>query len=366
MGARERRVNHAVARAEAKRLGTRSFNRRFRRLYVVYGMRMSWKNVPVEIVFTSAMVLIMSILSVVFNLPVRLPTSGGATFLGFHYLLPLLGVGAWAVCALFGQRSDLLRVFLIAVPCYFVVLLVHFNIKLWVPHINPTTYDAAYWKIDQALRPLVDGCIVARRHLAVFVPFGANLYMYGFIALFYLSFCFHAVRTPAVFRHLVLSALVFQGLGTIGYLVAPALGPFVFEQGASPFATQAQDLMLRVHDRSIAGGPQWLAQNGADALMMGLGAMPSLHAGGSFLFLWFAYRHARVLLPTYVPIFVFILVAAISSRWHYLVDLPIGIALAVVSIRLAETWCRDPQAADEGSVVAPAPIGDLPGLPIAG
>ena len=53
-----------------------------------------------------------------------------------------------------------------------------------------------------------------------------------------------------------------------------------------------------------------------------------------------AIRHARVLLPTYVPLFVFILITAIANRWHYLVDLPVGIGLAFFSIHLADRLHR--------------------------
>ena len=73
------------------------------------------------------------------------------------------------------------------------------------------------------------------------------------------------------------------------------------------------------------------------ALFAGLGAMPSLHAACSSLFLWFAWRHGRILLPTYIPLVFYILVTAVASRWHHLIDIPVGIALARLSIYLA---CR--------------------------
>ena len=56
--------------------------------------------------------------------------------------------------------------------------------------------------------------------------------------------------------------------------------------------------------------------------------MPSLHAGGSYLFVVFAWRHCRWIAPLPIAMFSFICIAAIASRWHYLIDLPAGMLLA--------------------------------------
>ena len=40
---------------------------------------------------------------------------------------------------MFGDGSS--RAIRVALPCYATVLVVHFNLKLWVPYINPTSYD---------------------------------------------------------------------------------------------------------------------------------------------------------------------------------------------------------------------------------
>jgi hypothetical protein len=48
--------------------------------------------------------------------------------------------------------------------------------------------------------------------------------------------------------------------------------------------------------------------------------------------------------PVYLPLVVYIFVAAVSTRWHYLIDLPAGLALAFVCVKLAE-WLlpNDPE-----------------------
>ena len=294
------------------------------------------RAIPVEIVFTMVMVGIMFGLSAMYGLPVNFPSGERAAFVGVHYLYPLIGVGLWGIFALLSRRREVARTFLIALPCYAIVLLVHFHLKLWVPHINPRLYDGFYWQLDQAMRPLVDACMAARRAMSVVVPMDSNFYMIGFIALFYISFYYHAFVTPDRFRQLFLAALVFQGLGGLAYMAFPALGPFLYEPGLDAASSGAQKSMLEFYRNSVAGGAEWLILKGSSHLTAGLGAMPSLHTGGSFLFFLFACKHGRVLVPLYAMILAFILVAAVSTRWHYLIDVPAGLALAWFSLRLAE------------------------------
>ena len=85
--------------------------------------------------------------------------------------------------------------------------------------------------------------------------------------------------------------------------------------------------------------------------------MPSLHSASAFLFFLFAWRHGRVLLPLYGFILVYILVMAVASRWHYLIDIPVGMGVAWVSFTLAE-WLdratRTPSLSIEQGFAEPA------------
>lgn len=309
-------------------------------------MKISFRN-P-EILFTVAMVVIMLLLSAALSLPILLPSIERAEFVGIHYLYPLIGIGVWAVFASIGRRKALPHTFLIAFPCYALVQWAYFNIKLWMPYINPVSFDQIYWEIDQHCRPLVEMTFYIRRATAWLIPLNGNFYIVGFIMMFYVSFCFHALRTPEKFRIVFLSALFFQGLGTLAYIPFPALGPFLFEPGVNEMMTAAQADMLEFHDNIVRQGRGWLGVNGPANMTAGLAAMPSLHAGGSFLFFLLAWRHARILLPLYTPLMFYILVAAVATRWHYLIDLPVGMILARVSVALAEKFGGDAPATEAG------------------
>ncbi|MDO7835053.1 phosphatase PAP2 family protein [Sphingobium sp. HBC34] len=312
----------------------------------------STKKIPPEIGISLAMVAAMLLFSAWYDLPIIFPAGERAAYVGVHYLYPLIGVGIWGAFAFFGQKKALARTFLIALPCYVAVLFAHFNIKLWIPHVNPLLYDELYWSIDQLFRPLVDMCMVIRRMMATVIPYEANFYMIGYIAMFYCSFCYHAVRTPTVFSELVIAALLLQVIGTLAYLVAPAVGPFIYEQGLDPMVTPGQMSMLDFYRHSVAEGPAWLERNGAVAFTVGLAAMPSLHTAAACLFLGFAWRHGRILLPLYIFLTFFIMVTAIATRWHYLIDLPVGVLIAWVSLAIARKLTAS--AGDKEPVAVPA------------
>lgn len=289
-----------------------------------------------ETAFTAAFAGLVAAISVALRLPFKLPGGSEAAFVGIHYLYPLIGLAVWGAFALMGQRRNLTKTFLVALPCYAGVLVCHFNLKLWIPHITPALWDDLYWQTDLALRPVVEACFALREAIAPVIPLESNFYMVAFIAMFYLSFCFHALRDPHQFRTLFLAALFLQGMGAAAYLAMPAIGPFLFESGIEPKQTSAQLSMLAAYRDNVAGGASWIAANGDTHLTVGLAAMPSLHTGGSFLFLLFAWRYARVLVPLYLALFAFISVDAVASRWHYLIDLPVGVALAFLCALVAE------------------------------
>ena len=317
-------------------------------------MRTSLRAVPAEILITGAMLAVMFLLSAAFGLPIVSPSGNRAAFVGVHYIYPLIGVALLGITTFVAGKRDVAMSFFIALPCYVAILFAHFNIKLWIPHINPVMHDEFYWKTDQMVRPIVDACDYIRENIFIFIPYESNFYMLAFIALFYTSFLYHAIKTPAHFRTLVVAILLVQSLGALAYLAAPAIGPFIYEAGVDPTITPGQLGMLEFYRNSVADGPAWIARHGSTHFTVGLAAMPSLHAAGAFLFFLFAWKHGRILLPLYSIILFFILVTSIASRWHYVIDVPVGIALALLCLWLAERIVV--VAKEEKSEPAGAPI----------
>ena len=297
--------------------------------------RASKVRLPIELTIALGFLLVTLIVALAFGLPFNLPSSERASFVGVHYLYPLVAVGIWATIMIFTRGAAVSVVFFTALPSYAIVLVCHFNLKLWIPHINPILWDDFYWWTDQAIRPLINGMIAARQALDFAIPLDGNFYMLGFIAMFYLVFIYTSFKQPQQFRELIIAIICLQIIGSVGYLLAPALGPFLYETGVEPQSTSAQLSMLQAWKANAGGGPTWLAAEGGRQLTVGLAAMPSLHTGASFLFLMFAIKRSPVLTGLLAPLFLFIAVDAVANRWHYFLDLPVGMACAMLALYLA-------------------------------
>ncbi len=302
------------------------------------------KRIPAEILIAGGMLISLLLLSVIFHLPIVYPSRQAVALVGVHYVYPLFGVAILGFVTAVGGQHGVFGRLMLAAACYIVVLFAHFNIKLWIPHINPYLYDDFYWRIDNLVRPLVQACFAIRGWLSFIIPLDSMFYMSGFIMLFYVSFLYHAIRTPNEFGRLVVAVLVLQSLGSFAYLVAPGLGPFIYEPGRNVTLTNLQMEMFEFYQQSVAHGPQWLEQYGGAHFVGGVAAMPSLHSAGAFLFFLFAWRYAKPLVPIYGFVLFFIVVGAVSSRWHYVVDVPAGLALAWISCWIAERWCPTEEA----------------------
>ncbi len=223
---------------------------------------------------------------------------------------------------------------------FILVIVVHFNIKMWVPVINPRLYDAQYFAVDQALRPVIDLFALLRRAVGAVLPHTDIWYQAGFFSIFVLSFLAHAVGARRWHYHNVLGLLLVEMIGPLTYLIAPAVGPFVFEHGPNAMATAAELSMYDVYRQVQSGGAAWLALNGAGHFAEPLAAMPSLHVGASAVVVYYALRARLRVAPLIVFLFAWIVVESVVARWHYLVDLPAGLAVAALAIALANRLCR--------------------------
>jgi len=215
------------------------------------------------------------------------------------------------------------------------VMWLHFHIKMWVPLINPRRYDQLYQDIDISLAPIVDAMINARAALATILPGVDWWYMIVFMGLFFVSFAYHLIADQGGFRRVYLATLINQSIGAVSYLVMPAIGPFLYGPGASHHATQSQTGMWEAYNALMKGGVPWLDTIGPSYFNAGLAAMPSLHAGASWVFVWYAFAHGTRLKSLYILAFGWILIEAVATKWHYLIDLPVGVAVAGLSIWLA-------------------------------
>jgi hypothetical protein len=215
------------------------------------------------------------------------------------------------------------------------VMWLHFHIKMWVPLINPLRFDDLYQRSDLALAPLVAALTAFRAFVNERFPVVDHWYLGLFMGMFFISFSYHMLWDRRGFRRVYLATLVNQSLGALSYLIAPAVGPFLYAGGPNRLATASQTGMWEAYNTLIANGPVWLESFGQSYFNAGLAAMPSLHAGAAWVFVWYAFAHRTRLKWFYVIAYGWILIEAVVSKWHYVIDLPAGIILAALSIWIA-------------------------------
>jgi hypothetical protein len=129
-------------------------------------------------------------------------------------------------------------------------------------------------------------------------------------------------------------------IGPLTYLVAPAVGPFIFGDGPNATATAAQHDMYRMFSELQAQGPSWLSAHGGQYFTAPLAAMPSLHIGAACIVSYYALRARSPFAFPAIFLATWIFFDSVVSRWHYLVDLPAGILLAALVIAITNRVCR--------------------------
>jgi len=271
-------------------------------------------------------------------------------YLGFRYGIPVIFATAWFSLPflsywLSGGTDTLTDMWRelgrnsVYLGTFVVVMWMHFHIKMWVPLINPVRFDDLYQKTDVFIQPILDVLIVVRSFIAEHALAVDLWYLWAFIGMFFVAFAYHCVIDRGYFRQVLIATLINQCLGAISYLIAPAVGPFIYSRGENALASRQQDGMWAAYKELVTNGVPWLAEHGVSYFNAGLAAMPSLHAGAAWVFLWYAYRTRSVLLTVYLILFTWILIEAVVSKWHYLLDLPAGVALAGLSIWIANRIC---------------------------
>ncbi|HEX6120900.1 MAG TPA: ELM1/GtrOC1 family putative glycosyltransferase [Dongiaceae bacterium] len=237
---------------------------------------------------------------------------------------------------------------------FILVIYIHFNIKMWIPVVNPRLYDQDYFAVDQAASSVIVLFDDLRGLLARILP-GADLwYQAAFFAVFVLSFVSHALGRRRFHYHNMTALLLIESVGPLTYLIAPAVGPFIYQHGQSALATTAQLRMYGVYESARAGGAAWMQDHGGQFFADPLAAMPSLHVAASFIIAYYAVKARLWVAPVAVFAFCWIFIESVAARWHYLADLPAGMALAIAVIVVTNYLYRRAEAA-RGDARQPAP-----------
>lgn len=267
------------------------------------------------------------------------------------YLLVILIAGLWRLAPALMNRTENQSAIVrragqevIQGVCFGIVVTASLYIKLLEPLVRQASYDRIYDSMDRAwffwMKPLI-----AWRVRYLHFHWVDTLYFVFFFGMFLVSFSVHAFYGRAGLRRVFLATLLVQGIGGVLYLAAPAVGPFLYHASVNALMGSTENSFLLVRQSELAGGIPWFNSNSGHFIDVGLAAMPSLHAAGSLVFFYYAWRYVKWLGMVYTPVFAWILFGTMATRWHYGIDLVVGVALTCGCIALTNRWMDAHEAA---------------------
>lgn len=290
------------------------------------------------------------------GLAISLPSGQSLAFTGMSYGVPLTLIGLLGAVLIVAKQTMRLIYYAAAALAYAIILITHFNIKLWMSLINPRLWDGFYWQTDEMVRPLVDLAFGVHHLTDTVMPAGEHLYLFAFLAMFAGSIIVHSMQAFIVFRKVIFAAMLVHVFGALAYCIMPAVGPFLYEPGANALESARQQHMFGGYLALAAGDRGWIASEGSAFMFAAVAAMPSLHVASSAVFLHYAWKHARWLGVAYLPLFVFIVFEAVATRWHYWVDVVAGLALTALAIAITTAVFRRIEAHDPARAPKRQPV----------
>lgn len=294
--------------------------------------------------------LVVVLLSLAIGAPFVLPDERVSPALGVNYGVPfavaVAGVpaGLVVVCIAGGIVRDRLRraaIDIYLLLLFAVVMYGHFHLKMWMPVINPRLFDAAYHATDDHLRFALTIIVGVRDAIVAALPMADGLYQAGYLGMYVLSLWGHAFGHRRWHYHNFTAVLLLEMVGPLTYLIAPAVGPFIYESGRNLDVIPAQQVMYANLQAVQREGVGWLAQHGGGNFTGLPAAMPSLHIAAAWILTYYAVKARLLIWPLSALLLIWIAIDGVALRWHYVIDMPAGIALAAVVIAATNRLCRE-------------------------
>jgi membrane-associated phospholipid phosphatase len=205
----------------------------------------------------------------------------------------------------------------------FGLLAIYEVLHLLTPILAPQVHDAALIRIDHA----VLGVDVGRwldDHLGS--SFMTMVMTYCYISYAFASPIYAGVlylrREYRAFHDFALAIAITALLGYSGYLLVPAIGPYLYQAELYP-------------DQLPGWGYGGILDLIANAKGAARDAFPSLHTAMTTVLLGSMWRDARRLFWTYLPVGLGLYVATMYLRVHYAVDVAAGFAVAAIALAVA-------------------------------
>jgi PAP2 superfamily len=225
-------------------------------------------------------------------------------------------------------KNGLVAPLLYRMALYGTVQLSYFFLAKMLPIVNPTTLDGGLYRLDLHLFGFEPAVVMDQ----LVTPITTEWFSFFYFGYFFLL-AIHVVplllfsRSPRILSEFALGMLLTFCVGHLVYMLVPGYGPH--QSLAGHFHHELPHGMWR--DMVMA----MVAEGGAQ-----LDIFPSLHTGAPAFIVLFSLRHRDKLPFRYSwPVAAFfafnIMVATMFLRWHYVIDVVAGLAVATLAFMTA-------------------------------
>jgi membrane-associated phospholipid phosphatase len=198
------------------------------------------------------------------------------------------------------------------------------------PVVRPQVVDAALVAIDRAVFGVDVAHWLGRFATPSLTWVMVQCYASYFIAPVLLAAGIYLASRRALFREYMVSLTIVTLLGYLGYLLVPAVGPYVFQAELFPTRLPGGGAETHFFIREI------------DTLRgVARDCFPSMHTAHTTVVLAFAWRFSRVAFLVYLPIALGLYVSTVYLRMHYVVDVAAGFGVSALAVALGprlERW----------------------------
>lgn len=166
-----------------------------------------------------------------------------------------------------------------------------------------------------------------------------NICYFLYLPYVLFSLVFYLSRDLDLLKRFYSGVFSIYGIGFLGYLFVPAVGPYVAMAGE--FEVELDGLWLSAWNAQFIAN----ASNGVDVF-------PSLHCAVSCFFVAFDWVHTRWRFYVYVLPCLGLWISTIYLRYHYFVDVICGFALCALCFALSRRVGRKPAEGESDETAA--------------
>ena len=279
---------------------------------------MRWNFKPVD-VLSIAFISFMAAVTL-FAMP-RLPHGGGLIARYIGLLAALVIISRYAVRRNAANWPRALHAFL---PVFLVPVLFNSMGDL-IPWLRPHSFDDLLISIDYSLFGGHHPTVLLERLIH---PWLTTMMQFAYISYYPMATALGVVlyvkKNETAFDEAIFGIILCFYLSYLGYLLVPAVGPrFTLahlqtrDLAASPLVTAIQETLNALENTKTD-------------------AFPSGHTAVALMTLYYAWKfRERILVSLLIPAVTGLIVSTVYLRYHYVIDVIAGIALAALTVYLA-------------------------------